>query len=70
MARKKIKKICKKHYWHFYSVCPICGLELKVTQTGDSANYEFLIDIPMAIKPIERKSGIVTLKTYEDEKRN
>lgn len=68
MPRKKIKRICKKHYWHLYDKCPFCGLELKVTQSGDNLNYEFSVEIPMKVNPIERKSGIVTFKTYDDGK--
>jgi hypothetical protein len=58
-------KICKKHNWHLYNVCPFCGLELKVTQHGDNINYEYSIDIPMKIPTTKTKSGIVIFKTAE-----
>jgi hypothetical protein len=66
--KKKIKKICKKHYWDLYDKCPFCGLEYKVTQSGDTLSFEMSLDIPMEVKTVKRKSGIVTFKTYEDGK--
>jgi hypothetical protein len=64
MAKRKTKKICKKHYWDLYRVCPFCGLELDVTQSGDNLSFEFSIDIPMPVKTNKHKSGIVTFKPY------
>lgn len=48
------------------SICPICGVEMNLTQKGDSFNFEMSLSIGVPIKaPIQRKSGIVTFKTYE-----
>ena len=68
--KKQVKKICKKHNWDLYSVCPFCGLELKVTESSERTNYEFSIDVPMSVCTKTTKSGIVLFKTFEDEKRN
>lgn len=61
----KRKKICKKHYWDLYRVCPFCGLELKVTQSGDNLGFEFSIEIPMKVPTTKTKSGIILFKTAE-----
>lgn len=60
-------KICKKHNWQIgESVCPVCGVKINLTESGDNFNFEMSlsIDIPVCA-PIKRKSGIVTFKTYE-----